>query len=63
MANRFSTHRQIAWSTAMRDHHNYRVAPSTGLSPMFLASLERARVLDARRAAEKAAEERRGGQS
>ncbi len=56
------THRrQISWSTAMRDHRRDRTIP-TGTNPMFLASLERARVLDARRA-EKAPTEREEGRS
>ena len=47
--------RTISWSTAMHDHRRDRVAPSTGKSPMFLASLKRAREIDARRAERRAA--------
>ncbi len=57
-----SLRRTIAWSTAMRDQRRERVAPSTGKSPMFLASLERARGLDAHRA-ERHAQEREEGRS
>ncbi len=45
-----SLRRTIAWSTAMHDHRRDRVAPSTGKSPMFLASVARAREIDVRRA-------------
>ena len=50
-----SLRRTISWSTAMHDRRRDRVAPSTGKSPMFLASLERAREIDARRAERRAA--------
>jgi len=42
----------------MRDLHRDRVAPSAGPNPMFLRSLERARVLDAQRAERQAEQER-----
>jgi hypothetical protein len=49
--------RTIAWSQAMRDLQRDRVAPTPGPSPMFVASLERARKIEARKAAQAAAEQ------
>ena len=43
--------RSLSWSTAMPDIRNDR-APAAAVSPMFLASMARARALDARRAAQ-----------
>lgn len=61
MARYSSTRRQITWATAMRDLRQDR-SPFTGPNPMFLASLARARVLDARREA-RAAQERQEDRS